>query len=54
MKDTQEPVGSAGTGGRSGYPEMSLVQAVVRALVAQMRELEGSWCAKSDILVLRC
>lgn len=33
---------------------MSLVQAVVRALVAQMHELEESWCAKSGILVLRC
>lgn len=25
-----------------------------RVLVAQMHELEGSWHAKSDILVLRC
>lgn len=25
-----------------------------RVLAAQMHELEGSWCAKSDVLVLRC
>lgn len=25
-----------------------------RVMVVQMHELEGRWCAKSDILVLRC